>query len=336
LSLTISPAVMADQAPPRKPRFGRRQAFGLEVEGSPSDVCMPPASGNGISRRVSMKVLSAQEIDLVWRAAEARSIIDRRFPDGRRMLAVDHHDSLGYRITAPRYGRYVVSPDGSAIGCALQPSWRWQRLFFAQVLPLAAALRGLALFHASAVADAQGAVAFLAASGTGKTSVAAHLVARGATLLTDDIMAIEWRPDALLAHPGPALTNVAGDELRRMTRAGRRRLGSVIGRSDKLHLRSFPAPHPFPLRRMYFLDRRRTHGGLALDPIAPHDPRLLLSSAFLSYVTSKEHLVGHLESCAEMSKSVPLFRATIPAQVQARDVAAAIAAHSGMLLEEPR
>jgi ABC-type multidrug transport system ATPase subunit len=50
----------------------------------------------------------------------------------------------------------------------------------AQVLPLAAVLRGIDVLHASAVALAAGPIAFLGGSGAGKTTLASRIVARGA------------------------------------------------------------------------------------------------------------------------------------------------------------
>ena len=75
---------------------------------------------------------------------------------------------------------------------------RWQRLMFAQALPLAATLQGLALLHASAAEIDGRAFGFIASSGAGKSSLVVHLVATGDTrLLTDDVLALESSGEAL-------------------------------------------------------------------------------------------------------------------------------------------
>jgi hypothetical protein len=51
--------------------------------------------------------------------------------------------------------------------------------------------RGLLPLHASAVGSTQGVVAFLARSGQGKSSLAAHLAQRGFTVLADDVCLID-------------------------------------------------------------------------------------------------------------------------------------------------
>ncbi len=116
------------------------------------------------------------------------------------------------------------------------------RLLFAQVLPLAATLQGLELLHASAVVLDGRTIAFSAPAGTGKTSVAAHLVAGGASLLTDDVLALELSNDGLVAHSGAPVLAVADAELKAMTGDGRARLGVAIGRSDKVIFRSNVVP----------------------------------------------------------------------------------------------
>ena len=62
--------------------------------------------------------------------------------------------------------------------------------------------RGTAMLHASAVATEAGAVAFLATSQSGKSTLAASFVDAGYALLTDDILPVEQRDDAVLAAPG--------------------------------------------------------------------------------------------------------------------------------------
>ena len=45
-------------------------------------------------------------------------------------MVVEHHDEVGFRIWAPRYGRHVVRRDGTHVRCVLPrvAAWRWERL----------------------------------------------------------------------------------------------------------------------------------------------------------------------------------------------------------------
>ncbi len=277
-----------------------------------------------------MKMVSAAELEGQWRGFPVESVIDRRFADGRLMLSVEHSDNLGYRIYAPRYGRHVVSGDGTTLYSALPrvPAWRWQRLLFAQVLPIAAALQGLSLLHASAVALGGRALAFSAPSGTGKTSVAAHLVAQGASLLTDDALALELVTGGLLAHPGAGMASIAEAERQAMSPEGRARLGRRLGRSDKSHFALDVAERPLPLAAVYFLRRDGQAGHLSIEQCGTVDPGRLLGSAFVTSVRTPEYLTRLLETCAMIAEYVDMFEIVIPAAFDARQVAAKVEDHA--------
>src|SRR4029079_7075843 len=116
--------------------------------------------------------------------------------------------------------------------------------------------------------------ALVARTGTGKTSVAAHVVARGGVLVTDDVLALEDKDDVVMAHPGAASLSIDPAELRRMPPTGRQRLGPHIGRAYKIVLARSLATAAAPLRRIYFLERPSS-GRLRIVPLAPDPVRLL-------------------------------------------------------------
>lgn len=249
--------------------------------------------------------------------------MDLRFADGRLFMAIDRHPERGFRISAPRHGRHIVSADGREIRSALprRAALAWQRLFFAQTLPLAAALQGIEPLHASAVGLGGRAFAFTAASGTGKSSLAAHLVAAGATFLTDDVLALELVQNEVVAHPGPARTSVPSHELRSMTSVERRRLGHRIGTTDKPQLEPSPASAPLPLAALCRIRRRPTFATLRLREIRP-DPRFVLASSFLTYLCTRERMLNQLSICARVASSVRLYELEIPHSASARDATA--------------
>jgi hypothetical protein len=309
--------------------MNRARAFGIDIESSFPIPCLPESSRNGTGR-TSVQLASTKAVDRDWRAAEAESIIDRRLPTGRRLMTVDYHPELGYRIWASRFGRHLVASDGLNVLSALPavPAWRWQRLLFAQVLPLAAALRGLDPFHASAVVVGDKAFAFVAASGSGKTSLAAHLVANGAGFMTDDVLSLELDGDRVLAHPGPAMASIAPEELRAMSAEGRGELGNCIGKeSGKKHFNPPVVDRPYPLEAFYFLVRNGDSPRISIERVQSPDPRLLLASSFITYVRTPDHLLTHLDTCAHLARSGAIFEVRIPAGVDARTGAAFVREH---------
>jgi hypothetical protein len=311
--------------------LARYHVFGLHVESRVPIEAAPLRHSAAGFRHVSLEqVASPAALGELWRSDEARSVIDRRTPSGRLVMSIDSHPTLGYRIAAPGHGRYVVSGDGTRIHSALShtPGWRWQRLLFAQALPLAAALQGLELFHASAVAFDGRAVGLVAASGAGKSSVAAHLVAGGAAFVTDDVLALEPVDHTVLAHPGPRLASIHASELRRLDGEARGRLGEVVGRSRKLYLSIPTIERTVPLAAVYFLERSEDVRELRIVDSSTPDPRLLLSSSFIWYLTEAAFLVEHLDACARMAQAVRVSRVLIPSSVGAALVASAVTEHA--------
>jgi len=308
----------------------RGAAFGLSILSPVSLAGSEASRRRGTMGSTTIELARPTELEREWRPHEATEVLDRRHRDGSLMLAIDSHPLIGYRIWAPRHGRHLVSPDGSRITSALPrvAPWRWQRLLFAQVLPLAATLRGVELFHASAVELNGRALAFFASSGTGKTSIAVQLVVQGASLLTDDVLALEPTASNVLAHAGAGLANVPVSEWESVPRPARERVGTVVGRSDKFHLAAKLAIGPAPLAGVYYLARGAQFRDLAIRASDPPDPLRLLSNCFIPYVSSRKRLTHQLDVCAETARLVPMFEVNVPATHPARDVAAAVLAHS--------
>jgi hypothetical protein len=274
--------------------------------------------------------VTSPAIDRAWKRRDADRVVDLRHPDGSPFLTVDRDDELGFRIWSPGHGRHLVGPDGSTILSALprRPGLRWQRLFFAQALPLAAALQGLELFHASAVELAGRAVCFVARSGAGKTSLALQLAARGAPLLTDDVLALEPSGDEVLAHPGAGVANVDADQWRRLPRAKRRAIGRSIGRSDKVHLHVDLTPEARPLRLVYFLQRVVPDAPAAISSGPAADGSALLGSGFLVYLRSPERLAKHLDLCACVAAATNTFTVEVPSGGRPETIAELVEEHA--------
>jgi hypothetical protein len=313
-------------AEPGEPRT-RGHAFGIDLEltfAVPELPVRTAATGSPVSL---LEPATASELRRSW-PASATPVLTRTLPDGSLVMAVERHDDAGFQVWAPRYGRHHLSTGGARIRSALPriAPWRWERLLFAQVLPLAAALHGRELFHASAVARDGVVLAFVGAPGAGKSSVAAHLVARGASLFTDDVLALASTTAEVIAHPGTHLAGVYRHELASMGAAGRARLGSRVGDTHKAYLASPVVDCALPLGAVYFL---RRGAGKSIE-ITQNDSMAeeLLSSSFISYLDLPRYLIQHLDMCARIAKTVPTLEVSSPSTAGAKDVAAAIETHA--------
>lgn len=307
-----------------------------EGEAAGSDLWLRPIFGITLvedeptaARETRWHHASARELDRAWPTGHAHRTVDLRYPDGKLFMAVEHDARSGYMVRAPRFGRHIVSSDGRTITSALPriAPWRWERLFLAQALPLAAALHGLEVFHASAVAVRDQVVAFVGTSGVGKTSTAAHLVTRGADFVTDDVLALELTDTGVLAHAGPPRLSIDAAEVRRMPIEARPRLGLLLGTFEKRQFAARPVGGARKLGAVYFLERASS--GPAIVEV--DEPRRLLGASFIPHLRSPTRLMTHLDICASVAQTARTFVIEIPPGCHADEVAALVHDHAESL-----
>jgi len=278
-------------------------------------------SGDAFGLRVSCDVAIAGLEPLSQRPARQTTVkvertagaLGRR--DGREVLYRDGEPPEllidrrpgGYGVWSPRVGRHVISEDGLRIRVALPPRrWPW-RLLFAQTLPIAAAIQGLEVVHASAVAVRGGVVAIVAPSGSGKSTLAAALVRRGAQFVADDVLALERAAGGIIAHPGVGITNASTDALRRgIIHQG------VIARTTKHHLAVARVQQALPLSALVFLERLRSEAPARVERVQTPDPFKLLGSTFVFVVRDPRRLISQLDVYHAIAAGVCVLRARLP------------------------
>ena len=304
--------------------------FGVRVTGLPALPASPDPPRAGSARSVAIRVIGEVAIAERWDLRQARRIIDRRLSDGRLVLAVDESPGIGYRVEAPEVGVHLISADGSEVLLpeSQDPDWFWQRLLFAQTLPIAATLQGLSLFHASAVRIGKHAVGVSAPSGTGKSSIATHLMAQGAGFFTDDVLAMDMDQGAVLAFAGPQFSNVEEHEVRAVESGRRRRLGRLLGASTKQHRRPALSRTSLPLGLLYLLERDGGAESVDIDALDRSGIATLLASAFIPHLTTDARLVGHLELCGQMASAGQIYRVRAPLHGSAAAVATVLMDHA--------
>ena len=306
----------------------RSHAFGITIEATFQAPGLPESSARLPRTRVER--VSAETIAGHWEPEGSRRLEEeilskrRREPD----RTIDRSAAGEYLLYARHFGTALISPSGDRVLCAppAVQAWRWQRFLVGRVLPWAALLRGRELLHASAVRVGDHAVAVLADTGFGKTSIAVRLMLHGAGFITDDVMALTVGDDRVLAHPGPAIAALRPSERQALEPAERRRIGRVLGRSGKVYVEVDREDDPVPLGALYFLDP--AGGGARPNVQAGIEPRRLLGSAFISGVDSPPRLAGLLDLCARIEASVPIWRVRADYEGGAAPVAEAIWDHA--------
>jgi hypothetical protein len=304
----------------------RGRALGLDIDAPTTIVGVPRVADQG-PRCATVDFLSLNEFDQLWEPARPARLFQRVFSDGTPMLTVDHDGELGYRVWAPEHGRHLVANDGQTVLSA-RPTrgWWWQRLLLAQVLPIAATLQGIELLHASAVAFDERAVAITATAGSGKTSLAAHLLDLGGEVIADDVLALEIAAGRVVAHPGVALVNIDAEQRGSLGPRAARLLSEAPGQGETTYVLAPIVDRPRSLAAIYVLRRRREVTSLRILDIGG-DPRPLLGSSFLSYLESPARLKTHLEICGRIAESVPTFVLEAPLNTPALELAHRLRAH---------
>jgi hypothetical protein len=313
----------------REPTLWHGSAFGVPVS-APEEIetltaCLAPV---GDDATTWTRVAERHALGAHWSGDGVERLVDFRFRDGRQMMSIDTDGGGAYLVEAPGHGMHVVSPDGMRIISVLPSNapWNWQRLFVAQALPLAASMRGLELLHASAVSIDGRVFALTAPSGAGKTSIAMHLVARGGTLVTDDVLALDATPAAVKAYPGPRLMNADRHELAKVGE-GRERLGTEFDSEEKVFLRPSLERGPLPLSALYRLVRQPSGTAVRIVEEAPPQAAALLGTTFLPFLTKPPRLTRHLDLASWLARSVRVFVLQIPADLSARGAAAMLECH---------
>jgi hypothetical protein len=108
--------------------------------------------------------------------------------------------------------RFVVAPDASAIWCAWTSTPEDAATYLlGPVLAYTLRQRGTLALHASAFVLREHALLIAGAPGAGKSTVATVSALCGATVITDDVAAIQWRGEHPLVLPGYPRLRVWGD-----------------------------------------------------------------------------------------------------------------------------
>jgi hypothetical protein len=270
---------------------------------------LPP--GNGSNPQCSFDLAEAPEP----RPVASDWFHKWTFPDGTEWLAFARHAS-GYLLRFPSLGDFLVSADGKAIRCYPQPGTPIEtirHLFLDQVMPLILSRQGHLVVHASAVLTPEGALAFVGATGQGKSTLASSFSKQGFPFLTDDCLVLKEENGELVATPSypglrlwresvsavferePALTEVAHYSTKKR-----------LSQTGELPFSSQAAP----LRRVYFLagpEEARDASAITIERLPARDALLgLVRYAYLLDITDRQRLREEFD-CVSRVAVMPLF-----------------------------
>ncbi len=223
-----------------------------------------------------------------------------------------HRDGL--RIRVADTGAFDLSTDGTDIRWepTADPWWDFGRgHLLGRVLATSMHVQGTLTLHGSAVATADGIVAFLAPKFTGKSTLAMHLGRAGAPLVTDDTLPVRNGP-LPLAFPG-----VHTIRLRTATEGE----GAVVstGRDGKFRLTDIPVDRRIttarPLAALYLLRSIGLSSDLPEAARAPLDgiraTLLLLAHTKIGQMLGATYQLDLFREMAALARHVPVYELSI-------------------------
>jgi hypothetical protein len=308
------------------------RAFGLDIA---ADFAIPgvleprePGRRRG-EHTVTVSLAEPEAIARAWPQDGVERTFELPGAGGARVFTINRHPDAGHRVRIAELGECLIATDGSHIAYAAtaDPALRW-RLLFGQGLPIAAALAGLEVLHASAVVRDARALAISGPSGSGKTATALQLMTHGAEFLADDVVALEEHGDSVIAHSGLGVAHVSGTERAALVAAGVSP-PAAFDAGAKHHIALPIRERSAPLSAMYFLNRGAEVARASIVALSPPDPRLLLGATFVAHVPTAARLIAQLDICARLASTVPTFRIDVPRDSSAAEVAALIAEQTG-------
>jgi hypothetical protein len=159
-----------------------------------------------------------------------------------------------YLVTAGR--EIVIDPDDAA------PALDVRGYLLGSIFVVLCQQRGLLPLHASAIASKSGVVAFLANSGQGKSTLAAHLAQRGFRVLADDVCLIDaTRPGSAMVIPTAPWLKLWRNSLENLGREAEG-LDRIFTEDDKYRLPLVPVLTPEPILGLVFLEGNDTSSAI--------------------------------------------------------------------------
>ena len=186
-------------------------------------------------------------------------------PDGSAWTLFYRIDG-GYLLRFPGLADFHVSAEGSRVRCwpmlnVSDPTLN--HLYLNQVFPLILSRQGKLVFHASAVEFEGGAIAFVAASGRGKSTLAASFAISGYRFLSDDGLVVEPTGDGYQILPSHPSIRLWGDSGKVLLDRHAKTAPPLPFTSKTRFLAGVQLPHcdqPLPLRKVYFLGEECSEG----------------------------------------------------------------------------
>jgi hypothetical protein len=246
-------------------------------------------------------------------------------PQGRTWLSFGRDDDT-YVLRFARTATFRVMPERRSIlceGASLVPKRTIRHLLLNQVLPLALTPTRCVL-HASAALDRGGVIGFAGHTGAGKSTLSAAVNQSGATLMCDDALVIEDRPEAVWVLPMYGAVRLWPDSVRALFDAAAEAFPTAAHYNHKrtVHLTGgVPAPAAARLRVLCVIAPKpqlKRARRVTVQRLSPREALMrLMPVAFHLDVQDRTELQDSFERLATIVERVPVVELSYPWRLSA-------------------
>ncbi|WP_404787080.1 hypothetical protein [Altericista sp. CCNU0014] len=166
--------------------------------------------------------------------------------------------------------------------------------------------RGFLVLHASAVVMQSEAIAFLGTSGAGKSTTASAFMKQGYSVITDDVLAVQFQDGVPMVIPSYPFVKLLPDAVAALGHDAETL--PLLNRTTAKRIQSFENSHllaAYPLRKIYVLtisDRHEVSDCPATEALL----NLVDRSRALNALTDPGSKKRHFQQCTDMVKSRPI------------------------------
>jgi hypothetical protein len=224
-----------------------------------------------------------------------------------------HRMPNGFRLRHSCSGEFDISSDGTDIVWYPSPDTPLEmgrNDILGRVLSIVLHVRGILSLHGSAVALEHDAIAFLAPKHHGKSTLATALAHAGATLLTDDTVAVDPGPPAVVS-PGIPSARLYQDSASKLFDDDPDRHHGVDGKYVADYLSdSTSSEVPVPLSAIYILEPVSRSRGIAASRVSlrpRHAAIPIIANAKVRYLLGKTEAHAIFERAVTLVRSVPVY-----------------------------
>lgn len=237
---------------------------------------------------------------------------------GGTLWTLFYRAGAGYLLRFPELADFHLTQDGGQIRCWPAPGVSdatIQHLYLNQVLPLAISQQGKLVLHGSAVEVGDRAVAFIGASGKGKSTLAASFASSGFRFLTDDGLVVEALDGEYQVMPSHPSIRLWEDSQQALIDGGVRKAAPVQFTPKMRFLAGDGivfCDRARRLRRVYFLGE-----GVSQEPVFervnPSEALMgLVKNSFLLETERHEWLAAHFDGLSRLAGWPIFYRLDYP------------------------